>query len=113
MGDDSGVEFVFLWPLFAVFHQAVLPEEFSGLKSVKLLALRHSGPVRIGPANEPGYVRLPAFANAEAVVEIELAVDDRPRIRIDLRCGAIRHAVINDAPLQRGGGCEGGGGGGG
>lgn len=83
MGDDSGVEFVFLWPLFAVFHQAVLPEEFSGLKSVKLLALQHSGPVRIGPANEPRYVRPPAFANAEAVVAIELAVDDRPRIRID------------------------------
>jgi len=37
MGDESGVEFLFPWPLVAVFQQAVLPEEFVGPKSDKLL----------------------------------------------------------------------------
>jgi len=38
-GDASGVEFVFPWPFFAVFPQAVLPEEFVGPKSDKLLVM--------------------------------------------------------------------------
>jgi len=37
IGDESGVEFVFPSPFFAVFQQAVLPEEFVGLKADKLL----------------------------------------------------------------------------
>jgi hypothetical protein len=36
--DESEIEFVFPWPFFAIFQRAVLPEEFVGPKSDKLLA---------------------------------------------------------------------------
>jgi len=37
MGEKGGVEFVLRWPFTVVFQQAVLPEEFVGQKSDKLL----------------------------------------------------------------------------
>ena len=59
------------------------------------------GPVPVGLDDIPWYILLPFVLDALAVVEVKLAIDNLPCLRIDRRRPALADRIGHYAPLQQ------------